>query len=313
MSTALAVAGVTAVIRGMLESWLGDQNANAALGGANAGVTAVAPDTIELTGANAAPQLNLFLHQVSPNSGWRNVDLPSVDPGGQQTTHPPLALDLHYLLTAYGPQELQAEVLLGYGMQLLHEMPVLDRNEIDDRLPASLRGSMLSRQVEMIRITPERMGTEELSKLWSALQAHYRPSAAYHVSVVLIQPVGAGRTAMPVLSRGPVDAGTGRERGILAEPRLLPPLPGITSVQPPDGQPGAQLGQTVTVEGHHLEGSTRSVRLEHRILEVERDIAALAGNENGSLRFTVPNQPRTTASRDLHPHGPGSKDGRARA
>ena len=46
---------------------------------------------------------------------------------GQRITNPPLALDLHYLLTAYGIAELQAEVLLGYGMQLLHEHPVLGR------------------------------------------------------------------------------------------------------------------------------------------------------------------------------------------
>jgi hypothetical protein len=73
MSTALAVAGVTAVIRGLLESWLADQDANTALGGANAAVTALPPDLIELSGSNAGPKLNLFLHQVSPNPGWRNV------------------------------------------------------------------------------------------------------------------------------------------------------------------------------------------------------------------------------------------------
>jgi len=291
MSTALAVAGVTAVLRGMLESWLGDQNANAALGGANAEVTAVAPDTIALTGAGAGPQLNLFLHQVSPNAGWRNVDLPSMDARGRRSASPPLAIDLHYLLTAYGPEELQAEVLLGFGMQLLHEFPVLDRGEIEDRLPATLQGSLLGRQVETIRIIPERMGTEELSKLWSALQAHFRPSAAYHVSVILIQPVAAGRSAMPVLKRGPVDPVTGRELGIAAQPDLLPSLPAIMSVRGPDKQPAAVLGQPVTVEGHRLEGASCAVRLEHPVLKVRRDISALPGNPSESLQFNVPNQP----------------------
>ena len=168
MSDARAVAGVTAVLRGMLASWLSDQNANAALGGANAGVTAVPPDTIELTGANATPRLNLFLHRVSHNGGWRNVDLPSRDPRGRRSSEPPLALDLHYLLTAYGPRELQAEVLLGFGMQLLHEVPVLDRDAIQARLPAPLRPSQLARQVELIKITPEPMTTEELEALVGA-------------------------------------------------------------------------------------------------------------------------------------------------
>ena len=291
MSTALGVAGVTAVLRGLLESWLIEHDANAALGGDNAEVTAVAPDTIELTGANAGPRLNLFLHQVSPNGGWRNVDLPSRDGRGRRTAGPPLAVDLHYLLTAYGPQELQAEVLLGYGMQFLHEVPVLDRTEIEGRLPAALQASQLGRQVETIKITPEAMTTEELSRLWSALQAHYRPTVAYHVSVVLIDSPAAGRAALPVLSRGPVDPVTGRDRGVAVQPDLLPPLPGITAVRPPNGQPGAVTGDTVTVEGHHLDGTNRAVRLENQPLGVAQEIAALAGAESGLLRFTVPDLP----------------------
>ncbi|CAN5747040.1 DUF4255 domain-containing protein [soil metagenome] len=295
MSTALAVAGVTAVLRGMLATWLSDQDANAALSGGSADVTAVAPDTIELTGANAGPRLNLFLHQVSPNGGWRNVDLPSRDVRGRPSGRPPLALDLHYLMTAYGPQELQAEVLLGFGMQLLHEVPVLDRREIEDRLPAHLRSSRLGRQVEMIKVMPETMSTEELSKLWAALQAHYRPTAAYHVSVVLIESTSAGRAALPVLSRGPVDPVTKRERGIVAEAGLVPGLPGITAVRPPDDQPGAVLGDTVTIEGHHLDGTDRAVRIVDEQLGIEREISAQAGAESGSLRFTLPNAPAQLA------------------
>jgi hypothetical protein len=291
MSGALAVAGVTAVLRGMLESWLGDQNANAALGGANAGVTAVAPDTIELTGANAAPGLNLFLHHVTPNQGWRNVDLPSADGRGSRTSSPPLALDLHYLLTAYGPAELQAEVLLGYGMQFLHLVPVLDRAEIEARLPLPLRESLLGRQVEMIKITPEPMGTEELSKLWTALQAHYRPSAAYHVSVVLIETTSETRVARPVLSRGPVDPVTNRERGIVAVPGTRPALPAISAVRPPNKQLGATLGQVVEVDGSNLAGTNRQVVLENRLLGVERTANAAPGTGADLVRFTVPNAP----------------------
>lgn len=291
MSSALAVAGVTAVLRSMLESWLNDQDANAALGGANAEVTAVAPDTIELTGASAGPRLNLFLHQVSLNSGWRNVDLPSTDSRGARTANPPLALDLHYLLTAYGPQELQAEVLLGYGMQLLHEVPVLNRGQIEVRLPPVLLPSQLGRQVEMIKITPEVMSTEELSKLWAAFQARYRPTASYLASVVLIESPSAGRAALPVLSRGPVDEATGRERGVVVQPDLFPPLPGITAVRPPNSQPGAVLGDTVIVAGHRLNGTNRAVRLENSQLGVELEISAEPGTEAGLLRFTVPNDP----------------------
>lgn len=291
MSSALAVAGVTAVLRGMLESWLGEQDINIALNGANADVTAVAPDTIDLTGPNASPRLNLFLHQVSHNIGWRNVDQPAGDARGTRTTNPPLALDLHYLLTAYGPGELQAEVLLGFGMQLLHRMPVIARQEIEDRLPQPLRASELGRQLEMIKVTPEQMGIEDLSRLWSALQARYRPTAAYQVSVVLIEVPGEGQAAQPVLTRGAPDQVNGTEPGVLVGTGTLPTLPGITAIRPPDLQPGAMLGQQVTLEGHHLDGMSRGVHIENRLLEVDRIVNATAGNQGERISFTVPNQP----------------------
>jgi hypothetical protein len=280
MSNALAIAAVTEVLRSRIESWLADQNANAALGGANAEVTAVAPDTIELTGQNATARLNLFLHQVTYNTGWRNVELPSRNPRGDRVASPPLALDLHYLLTAYGPRTLQCEVLLGYGMQLLHEAPVLGRGEIETRLPAALAPSNLGRQIEQIRVTPAVMSTEEMSKLWSALQARYRPSSAYHVSVVLIEAPVEGGAALPVL-----------ERSVTVLPDTLPALPAITAVRPPVSQPGATLGDTVTVDGHYLNGTNRAVRIENRQLGIEREIPALAGNESQLLRFTVPSLP----------------------
>lgn len=280
MSNALAIAGVTAVLRSRIESWLIEQDANAALGGPGAEVTAVGPDTIELTGPGATTRLNLFLHQVSHNSGWRNVEQPARNARGERSTSPPLALDLHYLLTAYGPQELQAEVLLGFGMQALHEMPVLGRDEIDSRLPAALQASNLARQIEQLRITPAVMGTEEMSRLWSALQARYRPSVAYQVSVVLIDAPLPGRAPLPVLTRN-----------VRVRPDTGPGLPGITAVRPPASQPVAVLGDLVTVEGHNLGGTLRAVRLENRQHGIEREIAAEAGDESWQLQFRVPDLP----------------------
>jgi hypothetical protein len=278
MSNALAIAGVSAVLRALLQSWLDGNDANAALNGASAHVSAIAPDLVPLTGANAGPRLNLFLHQVSPNQGWREVGLPSRDAQGHRTSSPPLALDLHYLLTAYGPEELQAEVLLGYGMQLLHEMPVLDRQTIEDRLPPDLASSQLGRQVELIKLVPEPMGAEELSRLWTALQAKFRPTAGYRASVVLIEANGNGQAALPVLTRT-INPALGLE----------PALPAITAVRPPNDQPGAALGDAVTVEGHHLDGTNRAVRLQSTLHDVDREIAAAAGGAAGSLQFTVPN------------------------
>jgi hypothetical protein len=111
---------------------------------------------------------------------------------------------------------MHAEVLLGYGMQLLHETPVLTRAAIrtalaqpsavagGGELPPSLRElftSELSEQVEQIKIIPQSLTTEEISRMWSAFQAKYRPTAAYQASVVLIESRRPARSALPVRSR----------------------------------------------------------------------------------------------------------------
>lgn len=69
MSNALAIAGVTAVIKDLLDSGLIDHAVIDAMG-AGVAVSAQAPDTIALDDATG-PQLNLFLHQVTPNAALR--------------------------------------------------------------------------------------------------------------------------------------------------------------------------------------------------------------------------------------------------
>jgi hypothetical protein len=137
-------------------------------------------------------------------------------PRGDRVSNPPLALSLHYLLMAYGKDEYQAEILMGYAMQLLHETPVLSRKAIQDSLSAipslqvsgsilppayqALAAADLADQIETVKISPEPLGVEDLSKLWSAFQAnHFRLTAGYTASVVLIQSRKSTRASLPVL------------------------------------------------------------------------------------------------------------------
>jgi hypothetical protein len=50
-------------------------------------------------------------------------------------------------------------------------------------------------------ITPQSLSTEEISKLWSAFGAHYRPTAACMASVVLIENRRSTRPSLPVQKR----------------------------------------------------------------------------------------------------------------
>jgi hypothetical protein len=211
-SSALALASVTAVLKDLLENGLAARGITSALGG-DASVSALPPDRVP-SGADERAQLNLFLYAVTPYAGLRLVRERGDETGDARPTRggrddaraapacaPPLALDLHYLLTAYGAQDFQAEILLGHTIQLLHERPVLDRpalraaltalsSALDSRIVppplAALAASDLPERVERLTITPAFPPFEEMSRLWSVLQARYRPSAAYRVSAVLI-------------------------------------------------------------------------------------------------------------------------------
>lgn len=194
MSSALAIAAVSAVLKNLLDNALISQSASASIGDVN--VTALPPDRIS-TGSDERAQLNLYLYRLSPNSARRRVHTP-VAPG-EQHTGIALALDLHYLLTVYSERDFQAEMLLGYAIQCLQATPVLSREIISAALAtfkvgnassgtqAALASSSLAEQVEDIKITPEFLSMEEISKLWSSLQARARLSMTYLVSVVLIE------------------------------------------------------------------------------------------------------------------------------
>lgn len=212
MSNALAIAAVTAVMRDLLQDGLIDHDATAGLGDVTVSVLSPERALDTLTSDASASLINLFLYQVTLNQGWRNVNQPERDSLGRRVTNPPLALDLHYLLTIYSNQDFHAEILLGYAMQLLHETPVLSRDAIrvalapvspvlGDVLPAPsnlLSAADLAEQVEQIKITPQPLTMEEMSHIWSNLQSRYRPTMAYHASVVLIESRQSVQSTLPV-------------------------------------------------------------------------------------------------------------------
>jgi hypothetical protein len=259
MSNGLAISAVTYV----LQYYLFNLYHNTGLPfGSAVNVTALAPDLVQhglgdLSGKEN--QVNLFMHQVTRNAAWRNVDLPSLGADGRtRLKSPPLALDLHYLLTVYGSDDWQAEALLGYALMMLHEHPVLVRADIanalialtgpsppypQNPLSAVLGASGLADQLEMLKITPETLGREEMAWLWTALKADYRPSFPFEVTVVLLQPQQSTSLALPVL-----------RRMIQAQPMQQAQ---VLQILPPNGQIAATSTDTVTVAGEFLIGASQ--------------------------------------------------------
>ena len=253
MSNALAIASVSAVLKDLLNNGLIDHDLASALGPVK--VSALPPDRVVPASGTEPTQLNIFLHQVSHNAAWRNTALPSRSGAGERLRNPPLALDLHYLVTAYGASEFHAEILLGYAMQLLHETPVLTRDVIRKTLetPSPITGSVLptafqtlpaaelADQFEQLRIVPQSLSSEEMSRLWAAIQSHYRPTAAYQVSVVLIESKKRTKAALPV-----------QTRNLLVQPLARP---FIAAVEPQT----AEDGMSLTLTGASLKGAVTRV------------------------------------------------------
>ena len=274
MSNAFALATVTFILKDLLTEAL-SRLPILAVGGGPTEFSTLPPSRIKI-GAEEKPQLNLFLYQLAPNPGWRQADLPSRDARGARLTNAPLALDLEYMLSAYVNDDLQAEIILGHAMQALHEMPVLTRERIVNTLqsvgaatsPAvqALGDSDLAQQIELVKITPRPLGGEEMSKLWSSFQAQYRPSAAYHASVVLIERHEPAHAPLPVLTIGrPINSGNGlsdRMAGVTVSTGLVPLVPALTEIVSP-GVAAIRLNEPFTLRGHHLDADDVRVRVSH--------------------------------------------------
>ncbi len=259
MSRPLAIAAVTAVLKNFLENSLTD--ISTPLGG-NVTVSTEPPDRID-TAAPSPDRINLFLFQATENTGWRNYGLPTRNGNGERISNPPLALDLSYLLTAYGSGPLHAEALLGYAMFVMHEMPVLTRNAIgaltlapaDAPLLAGLKASELVDQIEQIKIAPQTMSVEELSKIWSALLTQYRPTAVYKASVVLIESEKSVKPTLPV-----------RVRNFAVEPFLRPVIDLLQSqsaaAAPIVEKQPILAGYNLVIDGQQLRTETTRVRID---------------------------------------------------
>ena len=145
MSNSLAIAATTASVRNLLLRLIPMRDAELA----DLEVTTQPPD-IARKGITKS-QANLFLYQTVVNGAWRNMDMPrQVRPG--ETGAPPLALNLHYLITTFGRGEADNDVIshrvLGGAMSVLHDHMLLSPDDI--RMAVADNDLALGRVVEAV-------------------------------------------------------------------------------------------------------------------------------------------------------------------
>ncbi|MFC9909212.1 DUF4255 domain-containing protein [Streptomyces sp. NPDC127197] len=180
MSNALAIAHVTQALALLIESNIGPEIDMA---------VKVEPRKPPADPSVEQPTISVFLYQVTPNTSQRNNDLPTRAADGTLVKRPAAALDLHYLISAYGDEtELVGQRLIGSVVRTLHETPILPKDviELAGEKPY-LAGSDLAEAAQRVRFTPTVMDIDETSKLWGMLhQTPYSLSVVYQAALVFI-------------------------------------------------------------------------------------------------------------------------------
>jgi hypothetical protein len=118
------------------------------------------------------------------------------------------------------------------------------------------------------------MSLEEMSKLWTTFQTQYRISAAYELSVVLIDSRTPTRAPLPVLRQGEADRGPSAVAG---------QAPSLIEIRPPRGQAAVRLGEDLIVAGRHLTVLDTTMRLTNPRLPEPIVLPVQAGADPGDL------------------------------
>lgn len=306
MSNALALAGISSVLQHYLHNLYGSVASNFPT---PVHVSCLAPDQVQQQlqsgSSNGENRVNLFLHLVTHNPGWRNVDLPSLSNNGQtKVGNPPLALDLHYLITVYGSDPWQSEALLGFALMMFHQSPVLTRDDVEAALNVRATSTYpysgyplnntlglcgLNDQSELLKITPESMSREEMAWLWTALKADYRLTFPFRVSVALMLPDLSPSLAFPVLQTSFTPPAAPPPPAIPpSAPQVVLPVapPALLSVGYQSGQGVAQPGDQITLHGEYLTGANR-VALTHAQLGISFYVTPSTVTAE-QVQFTLP-------------------------
>jgi hypothetical protein len=182
MSNYLSIAVVTATLQQMIQEVLEEVEPGATV--------RVGPP--KAPGPAAGPEVDLYLYMLSPNASLRNQDLPTRSSQGVLEHRPVVAVDLHYVISFYGEQDLASERMLGKIASRFNAHPILTPQLLKTTLRNTgsfpyLAGADLPDETTVVRLNPYFATLDELSKLWTVFfQMAHRMSLQYIAGPVLI-------------------------------------------------------------------------------------------------------------------------------
>jgi hypothetical protein len=131
----------------------------------------------QLTGDIAdTTRITLYLYRITVDEHTRQTRRS----GASRAAPAPLSLDLHYLLTAWAANPLDEQVTMAWAMRQLHQVPVLDLAVL------SPEGGW--ERDEALHVLPAELTTEDVMRIWDALEPSYRLSTSYVARVVRLDP-----------------------------------------------------------------------------------------------------------------------------
>lgn len=281
MSSELAILAVTRTIRNILFTEIPHKFGLSGSGDVTQGFDVTMQPLHRVRENNKTDNLiNLYLYRTEVNAAWGNMPLPTTSKP-TDVAQPPLALNLEYLISAYGEGDSEdiAHYYLGAAMRVLHDCTILPRAKMQLEVEGKGR---VQEQIENIRITPKLLSIEEMSKLWAAFQTNYRISASYLVTVLLIDSKTPAKSGPPILKRGPGDTGP---------VAITTPPPVLLRAVPASGFASAQLGDPasddVVLTGQNLSGGTAVAVIRHPSFAAPVELPATVTNDK-EAKFTLP-------------------------
>ncbi|MFI8456931.1 Pvc16 family protein [Kitasatospora sp. NPDC085464] len=196
MSNALAVPTVTACLVTLLQTRIDAANV----------ATRTTVKAGSLDDDTNLPLVGVHLYRIDRNASLAADDLPTRPPfGGALRQVPRTVLELHYLLTFRGQSSYQSEQLLALCAAALHATPEVFPDLIDLATAGhpDITGNDLARAQERVRIRPESLSIDELTRIWALYQpGAFALSLAFVAGPVVVESPEVAGTVLPVLRTG---------------------------------------------------------------------------------------------------------------
>ena len=210
----------------------------------------LAPPDVEVTGVSGA-RVNLYLMQAIENAALKNQEIPGQGHPAAYG-HPPLSLDLRYLVTTHSAMEnqeeadLNAQTILGDAMRVMNDFGnSIDHLAIVNPVAGTLGDPILhpdlTREFERLKVVLHPASLDDITKVWSAVSGtNFRRSVVYEVTVIQIE------TPAPRVQPQPVETRrifmTVRKRPEIVDAYVSPVAPGD-----PIGEKRVRIGEEITI------------------------------------------------------------------